>query len=159
MDALRRFPQARTWFNLGDRDIATHLYRTDRLRSGATLTEVTAEIADAWEIGVRLLPVTDSRLRTMVTVDEGEIGFQEYFVERQHSVAVSAVRVAGAASAAPGPGVLDAISTAARVVIAPSNPIVSIGPVLDVPAVRAAVVARRGHVVALSPPLHGAAPH
>ena len=84
MEALGRYPGARAWFNLGDRDLATHLYRTDRLRAGATLSEVTAEIVAAWGLGCRLLPVTDDPLHTMVTVaDEGEIGFQEYFVRRQ----------------------------------------------------------------------------
>ena len=101
---------ARTWFNLGDRDLATHLYRTDRLRAGATLVEVTAEIAAAWDLGLRLLPVTDDRLQTRVTVaGEGEIGFQEYFVQRHHDVAVDRVRFDGAEAARPAPGVLDAI--------------------------------------------------
>ena len=158
MEALARYPLARTWFNLGDRDLATHLYRTDRLRAGATLSIVSQEIADAWTLGLRLLPVTDDRLRTRVTVaDEGEISFQEYFVERHHEVAVTAVRFDGAHSARPAPGVLEAIAAAERVVIAPSNPIVSIDPVLAVPGVRAAVEARRSHAVAVSPIIAGAA--
>ncbi len=157
MEALRRFPAARTWFNLGDKDLATHLYRTDRLRAGATLTEVTAEIAAAWELGLTLLPVSDEPVRTRLQVPDGEIDFQEYFVHRQHDVAVSAVRFDGAELATPAPGVLAAISGAARVVIAPSNPIVSIGPVLAVPGVRAAVEARRADVVAVSPIVAGAA--
>ena len=158
MEALDRYPGARTWFNLGDRDLGTHLFRTDRLRAGATLSEVTAEIAAAWGLGLRLLPVSDDPVRTMVTVeDEGEIGFQEYFVRRHHDVAVTAVRFAGADDATPAPGVLDAIGTAETVVIAPSNPIVSIDPVLAVPGVRDAVVARRDTVVAVSPIVAGAA--
>jgi LPPG:FO 2-phospho-L-lactate transferase len=157
MSALRRYPQARAWFNLGDRDLATHLYRTDRLRSGAPLSTVTAEIADGWALGLRLLPASDDPLRTKVTVADGEIDFQEYFVHRQHDVAVSAVRFDGAEAATPAPGVLDAIATAERVVIAPSNPIVSIAPVLAVPGVRAAVEARRDDVVAVSPIIAGAA--
>lgn len=157
MDALRRYPQARTWFNLGDRDLATHLYRTDRLRTGAPLSTVTAEIAQAWELGLRLLPATDDVLRTRVTVPDGEIDFQEYFVHRQHDVAVSAVRFAGAEAASPAVGVLDAIAGAERVVIAPSNPVVSIAPVLAVPGVRGAVEARRSDVVAVSPIVAGAA--
>lgn len=157
MDALRRYPQARTWFNLGDRDLATHLYRTDRLRAGVALSTVTAEIADAWELGLRLLPATDDELRTRVTVPDGEIDFQEYFVHRQHDVAVSAVRFAGAETATPAPGVLDALGGAERILIAPSNPIVSIAPVLAVPGVREAVEARRGDVVAVSPIIAGAA--
>ena len=158
MDALRRFPRARTWFNLGDRDLATHLYRTDRLRSGASLSEVTAEITVAWGLALRLLPVTDDPLRTRVTIEgEGEVGFQEYFVERQHGVAVSAVRFEGAEGARPAPDVLAALDGADRVVVAPSNPIVSIDPVLAVPGVREAVERRRHDVVAVSPIVAGAA--
>lgn len=158
MEALRRFPAARSWFNLGDRDLATHLYRTDRLREGASLSQVTAEVAEAWDLGLRILPVSDDPVQTMVTVEGGgEIGFQEYFVQRQHSVAVSAVRFAGAGSAHPAPGVLEAISGSERVVVAPSNPIVSIGPLLAVPGVDDAVVARRSRVVAVSPIVAGAA--
>ncbi|MEQ1787885.1 MAG: 2-phospho-L-lactate transferase CofD family protein, partial [Acidimicrobiales bacterium] len=97
MEALARYPRARAWFNLGDRDLATHLYRTDRLRAGAPLSTVSQEIADAWDLGLRLLPATDDHLQTRVTIeDEGEIGFQEYFVQRHHDVAVTAVRFDGA---------------------------------------------------------------
>jgi LPPG:FO 2-phospho-L-lactate transferase len=158
MDALARYPQARAWFNLGDRDLATHLYRTDRLRAGATLAEVSAEIARAWGLGLRLLPVTDDRLQTRVTVaGEGEIGFQEYFVQRHHDVAVESVRFDGAEGTTPSPGVIEALTGAHRVVIAPSNPLVSIDPVLAVPGVRDAVVARRSDGVAVSPIVAGAA--
>jgi LPPG:FO 2-phospho-L-lactate transferase len=158
MEALGRYPAARAWFNLGDRDLATHLYRTDRLRSGAALSTVTAEITAAWGLGCHLLPVSDDPVRTRVTtVDEGEIGFQEYFVRRHHDVAVSSVRFDGADAARPAPGVLTTISEAERIVIAPSNPIVSIDPVLAVPGVRDAVVARRADVVAVSPIVAGAA--
>lgn len=146
------------WFNLGDRDLATHLYRTQRLRDGASLSEVTAEIVGSWGLAMRVLPVTEDPLRTMVTVvDEGEIGFQEYFVRRRHDVAVTSVRFDGADAALPAPGVLDAIASAEVVVIAPSNPVVSIGPLLAVPGVRDAVVARRDDVVAVSPIVGGAA--
>jgi len=158
MEALARYPKARAWFNLGDRDLATHLYRTDRLRAGATLSEVSTEIADAWALGMRLLPVTDDRLQTRVTIaDEGEIGFQEYFVQRHHDVAVESIRFDGAAASAPAPGVLEALAEARRVVIAPSNPLVSIDPVLAVPGLREAVVARRADGVAVSPIVAGAA--
>lgn len=157
MEALRRYPAARAWFNLGDRDLATHLYRTDRLRAGAPLSTVTTEITAAWALGLRLLPVSDDPVRTRLTVAGGEIGFQEYFVQRKHDVEVSAVRFAGADEATAAPGVLEAIVNAARVVIAPSNPIVSIAPVLAVPGVRAAVEARRAVSVAVSPIIAGAA--
>jgi LPPG:FO 2-phospho-L-lactate transferase len=155
MNALARYG-GETWFRLGDQDLATHLYRTQRRGEGAPLSQVTAEIASAWKLGLQLLPVTDDRLETRVTVaGEGEIGFQEYFVGRQHSVAVESVRFAGAESARPGPGVLDAIASADAVVVCPSNPIVSIGPVLAVPGVLDAVRARRDRVVAVSPIIAG----
>ncbi|MGZ4694226.1 MAG: 2-phospho-L-lactate transferase, partial [Acidimicrobiales bacterium] len=157
MEMLGRLGGER-WFNLGDQDLGTHLYRTARRHAGATLTEVTAEIAAAWGLGLRLLPMTDDTVRTRVTVEaEGEIGFQEYFVGRQHAVTVESVRFEGVESAAPAPGVLDALAEAEIVVIAPSNPIVSIGPVLAVPGIRQAVATRRDDVVAVSPIIAGAA--
>jgi LPPG:FO 2-phospho-L-lactate transferase len=159
MEALGRYPAAVTWFNLGDRDLATHLYRTHRLREGAPLSLVTAEIARAWGLELQVLPVSDDPVRTRVVLAASgeEVAFQEYFVRLQHDVAVSAVRFEGAARARPAPGVLDAIASASRVVIAPSNPIVSIGPVLAVADVRHAVTARRDDVVAVSPIVAGAA--
>ena len=166
LEMLRRLG-GQSWFGLGDRDLGTHLYRTQRLAEGAPLSAVTAELATRWGVDVRLLPVTDDRLQTRVTVDRGadssrstaqtEIGFQEYFVGLKHAVAVSAVRFAGAERARPAPGVLRAISGAAAVVIAPSNPIVSIGPVLAVPDVRRALVQRRERTAAISPIVAGAA--
>ena len=161
METLGRYGGV-DWFNLGDRDLGTHLYRTHRLQQGASLTEVTGEIVRAWDLGLRLLPVTDDRLCTMVTLGEGpdagrEITFQEYFVQRRHSVAVSAVRFDGASNATPAPDVLTAIDEAMRVVIAPSNPVVSIDPVLAVPGVRDAVTAARQRTVAVSPIVAGAA--
>ena len=158
MEALGRYPSRFAWFGLGDRDLATHLFRTQRLGDGAPLSTVTAEIAGAWGVEVRVLPVTDDRVETVMdTEDEGEIGFQDYFVRRRHSVAVRGVHFAGAEGAAPAPGVLDALAAAETVVICPSNPIVSIGPLLAVPGVRDAVAARRDHVVAVSPIVAGAA--
>jgi LPPG:FO 2-phospho-L-lactate transferase len=157
MDTLQRYGGS-TWFRLGDRDLGTHLYRTGRLAEGADLATVTAEIAKAWDIGVHLLPVTNDPLRTMVTLaGDGEIGFQEYFVERRHSVAVERVRFAGADRASPAPGVIDTITTAGVVVVAPSNPIVSIGPLLAVRGVRQAIADRRDATVAVSPIVAGVA--
>lgn len=158
MESLRRFPRARSWFNLGDQDLATHLYRTDRLRSGATLTDVAGELAEAWGLACRLLPVTDDPVRTRLTVPgEGELSFQEYFVQRRHSVPVTAIRFEGADTATATPAATAAVAEADRVVIAPSNPLVSIDPVLAVPGVRAAVEARRADTVAVSPIVAGAA--
>jgi LPPG:FO 2-phospho-L-lactate transferase len=147
-----------TWFNLGDKDLATHLYRTQRLSEGSPLGSVTGELADRFGVGIRLLPVTDDPLRTRMRLVGGEdVGFQEYFVKLHHDVAVSEVRFEGAADARPGPGVLDAIATAETVVVCPSNPVVSIGPVLAVPGVPEALAARRPDVVAVSPIVAGAA--
>jgi len=146
------------WFSLGDRDLGTHLFRTQRLLAGASLTQVTAEITAAWDLGCRLLPVTDDPVETRVTlVEGGEIGFQEYFVRLQHSVAVSSVRFAGADAATPTVEALAAIEEADTLVIAPSNPIVSIGPVLAIPGVIEAVTARRDRNVAVSPIIGGKA--
>jgi LPPG:FO 2-phospho-L-lactate transferase len=164
MAGLERYGGA-TWFGLGDRDLGTHLYRTQRLGEGATLSTVTAEIARAWGLGLAVLPVSDDPVRTMITLaadDDGggrgeEVPFQDYFVARRHAVPVASVRFAGVEQAAPAPGVLHAVAGADVVVVAPSNPIVSIGPVLAVPGVREAVAARRDSVVAISPLVGGRA--
>ena len=157
MEALDRYGGT-TWFRLGDRDLATHLFRTGRLHEGAGLAEITAEVAAGWGVGVRLLPVTEDPVATRFTLTGGEeITFQEYFVQRRHGVPVTAVRFAGVELARPGPGVLEALATADRVVVAPSNPVVSIGPVVAVPGVREALEARRDEVVAVSPIIAGAA--
>jgi LPPG:FO 2-phospho-L-lactate transferase len=165
MEALERYVPVRpegssaaaTWFNLGDQDLATHFYRTARRREGATLTEVTAEIALAWGLGLQLLPMTDDRFRTMVTLaDTGEeIGFQDYFVRRRHGVPISSIRF-DHDGATPTPGVLDALE-AGTVIVAPSNPIVSIGPIRSLPGVDARLASRRDSVVAVSPIVGGAA--
>ncbi|HUQ63948.1 MAG TPA: 2-phospho-L-lactate transferase [Acidimicrobiales bacterium] len=166
MEALERFAPARpsdsmagmTWFRLGDQDLGTHLYRTQRLREGAPLSVVTAELTSAWGVGVCLLPMTDDAVETrMVVAGEGEIGFQDYFVARAHSVAVDGVRFAGAGASRPAPGVVESIEAAETVVICPSNPIVSIGPILAVPGIIEAVTRRREATVAVSPIVAGAA--
>ena len=162
MEALERYG-GETWFRLGDHDLATHLYRTQRLAQQATLSEVTAEIAAAWGVAVQVLPMSDERVETRITVagprdgTSEEIGFQEWFVGRRHGVAVEAVRFEGADESRPAAGVLAAIAAADRVVICPSNPIVSIAPLLAVPGVAEAVRARRDDVVAVSPIIAGAA--
>jgi len=152
-----------SWFRLGDRDLATHLYRTQRLSEGASLSEVTAELAVARGVAVRLLPVSDDPVRTKLTLagpageDPVEVDFQDYFVKLGHGVPVRAIRFQGAESARPGPGVLEAIAAADLLVACPSNPLVSIGPLLAVPGVLEALVARRSQVVAVSPIVAGAA--
>jgi LPPG:FO 2-phospho-L-lactate transferase len=164
MENLARFADVRpahslageSWFGLGNRDLATHFYRTTRLAEGATLAEVTAEITQAFGISFRVIPMTNDRVSTMVTlVDGSEISFQEYFVKLRHSVAIRSVRFAGVAEAsALG---LDDMSSADAVVIAPSNPIVSIGPMRALKNFDATLTARRDTVVAISPIVAGAA--
>jgi LPPG:FO 2-phospho-L-lactate transferase len=147
-----------TWFRLGDRDLATHLYRTHRAAQGASLSEITSELARSWRVAVRILPMCNEAVETRVTVaGEGEIGFQDYFVGRGHSVPVTALRFAGVQRARPGPGVIDALAAAERVIICPSNPLVSIGPILAVPRVEEALASRRDDTVAVSPIIAGAA--
>ncbi|MEM7285330.1 MAG: 2-phospho-L-lactate transferase [Actinomycetota bacterium] len=146
------------WFNLGDRDLGTNLFRTGQLAEGAPLSAVTRDITAGWGIDATLLPATDDRIETRVTTaDHGEIGFQEYFVRHRHAVPVTAVRFVGIEAAAPGPGVLEAISDADLVVIAPSNPVVSIGPVVSIPGIREAIESRRDTVVGISPIVGGKA--
>jgi len=192
MKALSAFeevaPANLTWFSLGDRDLATHLFRTGRLAAGATLSRVTAEISRRFGLRARLLPMTDDRVETRVTVDLGpgernfgglvglqgptglqgpppgepgrgpvEIGFQEYFVGLRHSAEVRTIRFAGIGSARPAPGVLEAIDDAGMLVICPSNPVVSIGPVMAVPGIAEAVSKRRDSTVAISPIIAGKA--
>ncbi|HEY4946371.1 MAG TPA: 2-phospho-L-lactate transferase [Acidimicrobiales bacterium] len=147
-----------TWFNLGDQDLATHCYRTQRLHEGATLGTVTGELARSWGVEVDVVPVTDDPLRTrMQLVDGPEVGFQEYFVKMRHDVAVSGVRFEGAEHARPGPGVLEAISRGEAIVVCPSNPVVSIGPLLAVPGVLEQLRSRRERIVGVSPIIAGAA--
>lgn len=145
------------WFSLGDRDLGTHLYRTSRRRAGATLSQVTSEITRAWGLGLTVLPVSDDPVRTRLTTSDGDLTFQEYFVREQHGVVVRSVHLDGADAAHPAPGVLESIRDADAVVVAPSNPVVSIDPVLAVPGVRDAVVAARDRTVAVSPIVGGAA--
>jgi LPPG:FO 2-phospho-L-lactate transferase len=146
------------WFRLGDRDLATHLLRTGRLAAGDTLSSVTAALAAARGVAVRIVPATDDPLATVLTTTSGErLSFQEYFVARRHDVDVAAIEFVGADDASPAPGVLEAIATATRVVIAPSNPLVSIDPVLRVPGIAEALAATRATTVAVSPIVAGAA--
>lgn len=167
MQALGRYAAVRplgstaapTWFNLGDQDLATHFYRTARLAEGATLTEVTAEIATAWGLPQHLVPMSDDRVTTMVTLlAEGiEVPFQEYFVQRHHSVPVTGVRFDGAEVARPTSAALSAFTDSEVVVIAPSNPLVSIAPIRALVGIDAVLSARRDSVVAISPIVGGAA--
>ncbi len=145
------------WFILGDRDLALHVARTRRLRAGEPLSAITADVARRWGCTTRVLPATDDPLRTWIATDDGELPFQDWLVRRRAADAVAGVRFAGADDARPGPEVLAAIADADRVVLAPSNPFVSLDPILAVPGLRDAVSARRADAIAVSPVIAGAA--
>ena len=145
------------WFQLGDRDLGLHLVRTQALRSGEPLSAVTGMLAKALGVEVKLLPATDDALRTWVDTPAGSFPFQEWFVARQHRDEVDRVRFDGEATATPAPGVLDAIADAELIVIAPSNPFISIWPILAVAEIRAALERRRVPCVAVSPIVGGRA--
>jgi LPPG:FO 2-phospho-L-lactate transferase len=146
-----------TWFNLGDRDLATHLHRTRLLHEGRTLSEVTAKIAR--DLGLRhaVLPMSDQPVRTRVLGPDGWLGFQEYFVREKTQVEVTAVDYLGAQSALPAPAVLEAIAAADAVIVCPSNPITSIGPILAVPGIAGALRATDATILAVSPIVGGQA--
>ena len=148
-----------TWFQLGDKDLGTHLYRTSRLTEGASLTTITSEVSSRLGIKVKLLPMTDDRVSTFVTLASSgeEVSFQEYFVKAKHSVAISDVRFDGAEVSHPGPDVVESILGAEKIVIAPSNPLVSIGPVMAVSEIFSAVQSRQESTVAISPIVGGLA--
>jgi LPPG:FO 2-phospho-L-lactate transferase len=146
-----------TWFRLGDRDIGLHLARTEALRRGEPLSAVTARLARSVGLEITLLPASDDRLRTRIRTSAGEFEFQEWFVARGHRDEVNEVVYDGAATAQPALGVLEALGAAELIAIAPSNPFVSIGPILAVRDIRTAVEARRDRVVAVSPLIGGRA--
>jgi len=148
---------ADTWFNLGDRDLATHLTRTRALREGLPLSVVTARLAASLGVSARLLPMSDDPVRTMILTPGGRLTFQEYFVREKAIVEVVGVEYEGAAAAAPAPGVVDAIRTADLVVVCPSNPVTSVGPILAVPGIADALGAAAAPVAAVSPIVGGAA--
>jgi LPPG:FO 2-phospho-L-lactate transferase len=144
-----------TWFRLGDRDIGLHLVRTQALRAGRPLSEVTARFARALGVATAILPATDDLLRTWIETEAGTFSLEEWFVARGHRDEVDAVRFEGAESARPAPGVLEAIDAAELLLLAPSNPFVSIGPILAVAEIRAALERRRVPAVAVSPLIGG----
>jgi LPPG:FO 2-phospho-L-lactate transferase len=156
MDELATLGGA-AWFRLGDRDLATHLYRSQRLAEGATKTEVARELAQHHGVIVTLLPVSNDTIATEFLTDEGRLSFQEYFVQRHHDVVVRGVEIAGVDSAQPTKEVQRALAQCDRLVIAPSNPLVSIDPILRVAGVRETLRERRDDVVAISPIIQGAA--
>ena len=156
LEALGRFGEE-TWFQLGDRDLATHLRRTRRLQEGATLSEVTEELRRALGVACRILPMSDDRARTRLRTTAGLLAFQEYFVKLRQQPEVLEADFSEAAASRPSPGVLEAIRTAEGVILAPSNPILSIGPILAVPGIREALRNTAAPVVAVSPIIGGRA--
>jgi LPPG:FO 2-phospho-L-lactate transferase len=163
MEALERYESVRPeesgaaprWFNLGDRDLATHFYRTARLAEGGSLTEVTDEIRRAWHVAIRVLPMSDDRVATVVTTAGGDLGFQDYFVRLRHDVPVTSIRFEGEGSIAPASQT--ALRDADVLVVAPSNPLVSIGPIRSLGGVDDTLVSRRDRNVAVSPIVGGVA--
>ncbi len=148
---------APTWFKLGDRDLALHIYRTARLRAGATLSLVADEIRRALRVGVRIVPMSDDPAPTHILTDHGELHFEEYFVRERCQPAVRGVKLHAAGSARPAPGLLELLSDAETIIIAPSNPVVSVGPILALPGVRETIAASSAPVIAISPIVGGAA--
>ena len=156
LEALGRLG-GEAWFQLGDRDLATHLFRTERLRAGVRLDAVTSEIAAALGVRAALVPMSNDRVRSRVCTPSGELEFQRYFVERRARDPVAGVRFEGAEQAAPAPGVLQAIASAEAIIVCPSNPFISIGPILAVPGIREALRQKRERVAAISPIVAGRA--
>jgi len=147
----------RAWFQLGDRDLATHWYRTGRLAAGVPLHRVTAELADRLGVRSRVIPMSDAPVETRLKTDAGDLHFQEYFVRERCRPTVREIYWTGLDEASPAPGVAEALAAARLVLIAPSNPIISIGPILAVPGMRALLESVRGRTVAISPLIGGRA--
>jgi len=156
LEQLRRLGND-AWFNLGDKDLATHIARTRLRNEGRKLSEITDQLRRALGVSATILPMSDDRIETRVETPQGEISFQEFFVKERSTPEVFAVHLAGAEKSRPAPGVLDAIREADAIVICPSNPVTSIGPILAVPAIRDAIAGRRVRCVAVSPLIGGRA--
>ena len=146
-----------TWFHTGDRDLAVHLLRSRLLAEGKTLSEATSTVCAKLGVKAQVLPMSDSRVQTRVDTPSGDLSFEEYFVQRWYQDPVKSVRFAGASNAEPAPGVIEAILSADAVLIAPSNPITSVGPILAVPGIRDALTRARGKIAAISPIVGNAA--
>ncbi len=155
LEMLKKFGED-TWFSLGDRDLATHLYRTGLLKQGSTLSQVTNEICDVLGLKSKILPMSNDLFETRIVTPKGSMHFEEYFVKRHFRDKVLSVEFVGASSAKPSPGVIDALLDAKVVVVCPSNPIVSIGTILSVAGVRDALKQTDARVVAVSPIVAGA---
>jgi LPPG:FO 2-phospho-L-lactate transferase len=143
------------WFNLGDRDLATHIHRTAMIAAGKSLTDAAESIRTALGVQSRMLPMCDDPVPTIIETDEGHLHFQEYLVKRRAEPVVRGIRFEGSANANPAPGVLEAIRSAERIIVCPSNPLISIGPILAVPGIREALRARKKDVIAVCPIVGG----
>jgi LPPG:FO 2-phospho-L-lactate transferase len=150
LDGLKFFGRS-AWFNLGDRDLATHIHRTAMLKDGATLTETIDSIRRSFGLSMRILPMSNESVPTMLDTSEGKLHLQEYLVKRRAEPVLRGISFEGAQRAQPAPGVIEAIESADGIVICPSNPLISIGPILAVPGVRDVLLNRRAHVLAVSP--------
>lgn len=154
VDQLQRFGYER-WFNLGDRDLAMAIHRTRLIHEGVPMHEVVAGLAQSWGLDCTILPMTNGRIETRITGPDGELPFQDYMVRLRTEVDVHGIRFVGAAQAQPAPGVIEAIRDAATVILAPSNPLVSIGPILAVPGIREALAGSHAKRAAISPIIAG----
>jgi LPPG:FO 2-phospho-L-lactate transferase len=154
LENLKRYGQE-SWFNLGDRDLATHIVRTAMMRMGATLTDVTESIRRAWRVEARILPMCDAPVPTLIRTEKGIMHFQEYLVKFRTAPVVKELIFDGVKKSRPAPGVLEAIRSADGIIICPSNPLISIGPILAVPGIRSAMQERREVVVAVCPIVGG----
>jgi LPPG:FO 2-phospho-L-lactate transferase len=156
LEQLLGYTQAERWFNLGDRDLAAHIFRTRQLRQGRSLSEVAERLRTALGVKSRILPMTDSHTPTTIITDEGEMHFQEYLVKRRAEPKVTGLRFENIESAKPSPGVAEAIMRSDAIIICPSNPLISIGPILAVPGLRDLLQSAEAPVAAISPVVGGA---
>lgn len=154
LDALRSLG-FETWFRIGDRDLATHVMRTKLLAEGATLSQATAQLCGRFGVKARLTPMTDKKVRTKIVSGTRTIDFQEYFVKNEMKDEVTDVFFQGAVDAEPAPGIIEALAEADRIIVCPSNPVLSIGPMLAIPKIRRAIVKRKVEAVAISPIIAG----
>lgn len=157
LDSLLRLTEQERWFNLGDRDLATHIFRTQRLREGRTLTEITEHIRQTLGVKSHILPMTDTHTpTTIITKEDGEMHFQEYLVRHRAEPTITGIRFENIESATPAPGVSEAILQSEAVIICPSNPLISIGPILAVPGIRDLLKQTTAKVVVISSVVGGA---
>ncbi|MBI1762206.1 MAG: 2-phospho-L-lactate transferase [Acidobacteria bacterium] len=156
LDSLLRFYDGERWFNLGDRDLATHIFRTNLLKQGVPLSEIAGRIRTTLGVRARILPMTDTHTPTTIITDAGEMHFQEYLVKHRAQPIVQGIRFENIAASQPAPGVLAAIQQSQAVIVCPSNPLISIGPILAVPGVRECLQQTAAKVIAVSPVVGGA---